>query len=116
MKGAGMKRASAMIVVAVVTLAAASTVWLWALRPLAGGSYLSSTTETDADIIRRYWPQRLVEPEWVGPKPDLISWAMTETFVRLSVVALSFIMIVGFAVYIFIKQAASHRYSQADKD
>src|SRR5687767_7162627 len=83
-EGPRMKRASAMLVVAGVTVGAASAIWLWALRPLSGASYLHSTTETEADIIRRYWPQRLIEPEWVNAKPTLTSWAITETVVRLS--------------------------------
>ena len=98
-----MKRASAMILVALVSIAAASAISLWALRPLGGGSYLSSTSETDAEIIRRYWPQRLVEPEWVSAKPDLMSWSMTETFVRVSVVGLLCVT-VGGAVYIIVRR------------
>jgi hypothetical protein len=95
-----MKRAGTMIVVAVVTVAAASAIWLWALRPLGGASYLHSSTETEADIIRRYWPQRLIEPEWVSARPDLMSWTITETFVRLSVIGLVWCVIVARAVYV----------------
>jgi hypothetical protein len=99
-----MERISTIAIISAVTVAAASAIWLWSLRPLGGGSYLSSTTESDADIIRRYWPHRLIEPEWVSAtQSTLISWTVTETLARLSVVGVSWFMSAGVAVYILVK-------------
>ncbi len=88
-----------------ITLVAAGTilsgvaVYFWALRPLGFASYLGSTGTSDADIIRRYWPHRLVQPEWVGAGDSrLVNWHLTEAIVRLALVFtvwLLFICVVG---------------------
>jgi hypothetical protein len=81
-----MKRNITMTIVTVATVAAAAAVWFWALRPLGFASYLSSAGATNADIIRQYWPHRLVEPEWISAKPDgfdrLMKWHIYETVAR----------------------------------
>ena len=83
-----MQRTTTITIVAVATITAAAAGWFWALRPLGFASYLTSTRASDADIIRHYWPHRLVEPEWVSATPDgLLNWHFTETVARLSVVA-----------------------------
>jgi hypothetical protein len=97
-----MKRTIAITIVIAAIVAAAAAVWFWALRPLGFASYLSSTGATDADIIRQYWPHRLVEPEWVSTKPDrLMNWHLTETIARLSVLGVSWFTIAGGAVFRF---------------
>jgi 4-hydroxybenzoate polyprenyltransferase len=74
-------RIAAMMVLTAV--AAAMVVWFWALRPLGFASYLTSPGASDADIVRQYWPNRLVQPEWVSPTPDrLMNWHLTETVAR----------------------------------
>jgi hypothetical protein len=102
-----MQRTITITIVAVATVAAAAAVWFWALRPLGFASYFSSTGATDADIIRQYWPHRLVEPEWISATPDgldrLMKWHMTETAARLSVVGVLWFIITGGAVYRFIR-------------
>ncbi|NOS69671.1 MAG: hypothetical protein HOP33_07055 [Verrucomicrobia bacterium] len=94
-------------VIAVATVAAAAVVWFWALRPLGFASYLSSTGVTEADIIRQYWPHRLVEPEWISATPDrfdrLMKWHIYETLARLSVVGVLWFIIAGGAVYRFVR-------------
>ena len=45
-------------VIAVATVAAASSVWFSALRLLGSASYLGPTGGSDADIIRLYWSHR----------------------------------------------------------
>jgi hypothetical protein len=75
------------------TVAAAMVIWFWALRPLCFASYLTSTGSSAADIIRQYWPHRLVEPEWVSTTPDrLINWHLRETVARLGVVAVLWLL------------------------
>jgi hypothetical protein len=98
-----MQRTITITVIAVATVAAAAAVWFWALRPLGFASYLSSTGATDADIIRQYWPHRLVQPEWISATPDgldrLMRWHSYETVARLSVVAAFWLLTVGGFLY-----------------
>ena len=89
---------AAMMVLA--TVAAAMVIWFWALRPLGAASYLTSTGASDADIVRQYWPHRLVEPEWVSTTPRrLMNWQLTETAARLGVVAVLWLLVAGGATY-----------------
>ena len=100
-----MQRTITITIVGVATIATAAAVWLWALRPLGFASYLTSTGASDADIIRQYWPHRLVEPEWVSATPDrLMNWHMAETGARLSVVAVLWLLISGGAIYGFVRR------------
>src|SRR5437763_12825008 len=95
-----MQRTAPTIIVIAATLTAAAAIWLWALRPLGFASYLSSTGATDADIIRRYWPHRLVQPEWISPAKGtgerLTNWHLAETAARLSVVGLIWIVTIAY--------------------
>ena len=76
---------------ATFVVATCVAVWVaksWAMSPM-GGFYLAHTSETEADIIHRYWPHRLIEPEWVSPAPDiLMNWGMKEAWTRFAVVLL----------------------------
>jgi len=96
-----------MMIFILATVAAAAAIWFWVLRPLGFASYLSSREATDADIIRQYWPHRLVEPEWITTSPDghdrLMKWHFAETVVRLSVVAVLWFIIIGSVVFRFIR-------------
>jgi hypothetical protein len=98
-----MKRITTMTIVTAATFAAVAAAWLWALRPLGFASYLSSTGATDTDIIRQYWPHRLVEPEWISATPDgldrLMRWHSYETMARLSVVAALWLLVVEGFLY-----------------
>jgi len=102
-----MTRTITLTIVTVATVAAAIAVWFWALRPLGFASYFSSTDATDADIIRQYWPHRLVEPEWISATPDrldrLMKWHIYETVARLSVVGVLWFIIAGGSVYRFVR-------------
>jgi hypothetical protein len=99
-----MQRSITISIVAVATVAAAAAVWFWALRPLGFFSYLTSTVATDADIIRQYWPHRLVQPEWVSDTPDrLMKWHFVETVARLAVVALLWFIVVGGFTFRFLR-------------
>jgi hypothetical protein len=78
---------------------------LWpnhALQRTAG-----STRATDADIIRQYWPHRLVQPEWISAAPDsmdrLMKWHIYETTARLSVIGVFWSIIAGGAAYRFVR-------------
>ncbi len=100
-----MQRTITIAVIALATVAAAAAVWFWALRPLGFASYLSSTGASDADIIRQYWPHRLVQPEWVSATPDrLMNWHFAEVCARLAVVAVSWSLTVGGFFYGVIKR------------
>jgi hypothetical protein len=103
-----MKRAITTTIIMVATVAAAVVVWFWALRPFGFASYLSSTEATDTEIIRQYWPHRLVEPEWINAGPDrldrLMKWHSAETVVRLSVVGVLWVAIVGGVGYGFVRR------------
>jgi len=89
-----------------VTAVAVYAFWFWALRPLGFASYLSSITATDADIIRQYWPHRLVQPEWVSSTPDrLLNWSFAEAVVRSSVVGIFWLITTGTFIYVYM----SHR-------
>ena len=80
----------------VLTAVAAAMVWFWALRPLGFASYLTSPGASDADIVRQYWPDRLVQPEWVSTTPDrLMNWHLAETVARLGVVAALWLAVAG---------------------
>jgi len=87
-----------------VTVAAALVIWFWALAPICFASYLTSPGASDADIIRQYWPHRVVEPEWVGATPDrLLNWHITETVARLAVVSVLWLLITGGVAYRLIR-------------
>ncbi|HOW67739.1 MAG TPA: hypothetical protein P5186_27460 [Candidatus Paceibacterota bacterium] len=97
-----MPRITTITIVTIATFAAAAAVWFWALRPLGSASYLSATGATDADVIRQYWPHRLVEPEWVSATPDrFMKWHMAEAIARLSVVGVVWLIISGGAILRF---------------
>ncbi|MGD1087200.1 MAG: hypothetical protein ABR955_00530 [Verrucomicrobiota bacterium] len=49
---------------------------------------ISSIGSTEAEIIRRHCPIRLIQPEWVNSQPDLLlNWTLVETKARLALVA-----------------------------
>ena len=82
------------------TVAAATVIWFWALKPLGAASYLTSSGASDADIIRQYWPHRLVEPEWVSTTPGrFINWHLMEMRARLAVVAVLWLAVAGGVAY-----------------
>ncbi len=100
-----MQRSITIAAIALATVAAAAAVWFWALRPLGFASYLSSTGASEADTIRQYWPQRLVQPEWVSATPDrLINWHFAEMWTRLAVVAVTCSVTVGGFLYEVIRR------------
>src|SRR5579859_5923029 len=91
-----MKRTTKIILVAAATILAGVALYFWAGRPVGFASYLSSTGANDADIIRQYWPYRLVQPEWVSNVPSrLINWHLAEAFVRLALLGGSWLLFVG---------------------
>ncbi len=94
-----MTRTTRITLVMAATVLSGVLVYCWALRPLGFASYLSSTRASDADIIRQYWPYRLVQPEWVSDVPSrLMNWHLAEAIARLALTGgfwLAFIGIVG---------------------
>src|SRR5678815_5140956 len=99
-----MKRVTMLAIIAAATACAIAAIWFWALRPFGFASYLRSTEETDAQTIRRYWPHRVVEPEWVSSTPDqLMNWHRAELLARLSIVAVSWLFITAASIYSFIR-------------
>ena len=83
------------MLVAAGTVLAGVAVYFWALRPLGFASYLSSTGASEADIIRQYWPHRLVPPEWVSHTPStLMNWSLVEAATRLAVIVGFWLLII----------------------
>jgi hypothetical protein len=73
------------------TLAAFVAAWFWALPPfLTPLLYIHPSNWTDADLVRRLWHFRFIQPEWVGipAQYDYLRWAQAETLARLAVVLL----------------------------
>ncbi len=94
--GNDMTRWTKIALVAAATFLVGVAAYFWAAGPLGFASYLSSTGASDADIIRQYWPYRLVQPEWVSGVPDkLMNWHLAEAIVRLAVVSGSWLLFVG---------------------
>jgi hypothetical protein len=84
-----------------VTSAALVVAWLWAVAPVTAPLlYIHSSGWTDADLVRRIWPVRLIQPEWVSSPPqyDYLRWTQAETLARLSVVFIAWIASVGWIV------------------
>jgi hypothetical protein len=94
-----MTRTNRITLVIAAAALASLLVYFWALRPLGFFSYLISAGVSDADVIRQYWPHRLVQPEWVGVGPSqLMNWHFAETAARLALTGgfwLAFVGIVG---------------------
>jgi hypothetical protein len=83
------------MLVAAGTVLAGVAVYFWALRPLGFASYLSSTWASEADIIRQYWPHRLVPPDWVSDTPStLMNWSLVEAVSRLTVIVVFWLLII----------------------
>ena len=82
-----MQKQTLIVLLLLTTLAAIAAAWFWALPPLFTPLlYLHPTNWTDADIVRRIWHFRLVQPEWVSTPPDYMRWSQAETLARLFVV------------------------------
>src|SRR5213592_1657588 len=98
-----MRRTITMTIIAAATVAAVTAVWFWALRPLGFASYLSSVGATDAEIMRQYWPHRLIEPEWISATSNsmdrLMKWHIYETTARFSAVGVLWFIVVGGTLY-----------------
>ena len=91
-----MTRTTRITLVMAATFLSGALVYFWALRPLGFASYLSSTGASDADIIRQYWPYRLVQPEWVSEGPNrLMNWHLTEAAVRMALTGGFWITFIG---------------------
>ncbi len=91
-----MTRTARITLVAAATVIAGAAVYFWALRPLGFASYLSSTGASDVDIIRHYWPYRLVQPEWVSAVPSrLMNWHLAEALTRLALTGSLWLLFVG---------------------
>ena len=91
-----MTRRTKITLVAAATILTGVAAYFWALRPLGFASYLSSTGASDADIIRQYWPYRLVQPEWVGTVPSrLMNWHFAEAVARLTLLGGLWLLFIG---------------------
>lgn len=95
-----MNRPTLIWIILAMCVAAAAAIWFWALRPLGFVSYLSSTGTSEAEIIRSYWPNRLVQPEWVSASPDrIMNWHFVETITRLVAVSVVWCLALAAAAY-----------------
>src|SRR5689334_6486233 len=54
---------------------------IWVLSAIHLGGF-TTTNLCDADMIRRQNPVRLVSPDWVSPRGNLLAWLDAETRAR----------------------------------
>jgi len=80
-----------------VTALAAAAFWFWAMG--MSGSFLYSTHETQAEVIRRYFPHRIVQPEWLGNTVTLESWMLTEEKTRILIIVVIWTFTIAFIVF-----------------
>ena len=88
----GRLRLIAGIRIGLVSLAAAAATWFWALSVLLCFIQYMGPPD-DALMIRRLWPFRLIQPEWLSRPSDgwgelLMRWQLTETGVRVLIIAI----------------------------
>jgi len=97
----------------IVALMAAAALKFWALQPFHAAGYSMvighfttqpDTDDTDAAVIRRDWPYRLVQPEWVNRTPDLFTnWTNDETAARSVVVGVGWLIVTGLLIHTYIR-------------
>lgn len=91
-----------------VALMSAAALKFWAIQPFHAsydivGNY-ATDTEADAAAIRRDWPHRLVQPEWVGVTPDLFgNWTKAETAARSVIVGVVWLVVTGLLIHRYIR-------------
>jgi len=95
-------------VVVVTALMAAAALKFWALQPFHSGydivGNFATDNDADAAAIRRDWPHRLVQPEWVNRTPDLFeNWTNDETSVRSVVVGVGWLTVTGLLIHKYTK-------------
>ncbi len=102
-----MQKSTFIIFLAVTTLIALGVIWFWALGPLLIPLVSINSTEfTSADVVRRVWHLRLVQPEWVSNPTDYVRWSQAESLARFIVVVLGWLAGIAFIVR---SHLASHR-------
>jgi hypothetical protein len=97
------------LIVAVATVLAIAFLWFWAMIPLtAGGPFFGS--RDDPALIRRYFPMRVVQPEWIHGKHSLLmDWTFAETRVRSSIVLILWLACTVAIVYGYRRARQSQR-------
>lgn len=77
---------------AAATMVGFAAALYWALGPLlTAGSFWGND---DAEMVRRYFSFRVVQPEWLGNAANLFPhWIAVETRARLIIVAVLWLMI-----------------------
>lgn len=94
-----MQKTTFIILLSVTTLIALGMVWFWAFGPLLTPLICINSTEwTGADVVRRVWHLRLVQPEWVSKPTDYVLWSQAESLARCIVVVLGWSVGVAFIV------------------
>lgn len=102
-----MRRSTFFILLVAITSIALVVVWFWALGPvLIPLNSISSTEFTGADVVKRVWHLRLVQPEWVARPTDYVRWSQSESLARFILVVLSWLAGIGFIVR---SHLANHR-------
>lgn len=92
-----------------VTLISAAALKFWAARPYHAAGYSivgDFATDADADTaaIRRDWPFRMVQPEWVSRTPDLFAnWTYAETAARSIVMCVTWLVTTGLLISSYIR-------------
>jgi hypothetical protein len=70
---------------------------------------ITSTNLCDADMIRRQNPVRLMSPEWVSPKGDILAWLDAETHARTRLAFVAWAIATVWIVYKHFRRPAVKR-------
>jgi hypothetical protein len=90
------------IIISVLTMLAAVSVWFWAFRPVfTPFLYLRPTGFGPSPGI---WHFRIVPPPWISTPPDYSGWSEVETSVRVAVIVICWIVGMVFIEWLFPKR------------
>lgn len=102
-----MRKSTFIIFLSVISAIALVVLWFWALAPVLVPLVSYNATEfTAADVVRRVWHFRLVQPEWVSSPTDYVRWSQAESLARCVVVALGWLSSIGLIAW---NRLAGHR-------
>ena len=94
-----MRKSTFISILAFTALIALAVAWVWALAPLLIPLVSINSTEfTSADVVRRVWHLRLVQPEWVSRPTDYVRWSQVESLARFMVVVLGWSVGAAFVI------------------
>jgi hypothetical protein len=106
-----MQKRTFIIFLSVATVIALTAIWFWAIAPLVTPLISINSNEfTSADVVRRVWHFRLVQPEWVSTT-NYVRWTQVESLIRSILVVLGWSVGVAFVIR---RHSSSHRGAPSD--